>query len=285
MITREFRKELSFYLYTHFPLDKSVEILYYSRMKSGIYRITNTVNNKFYIGSSKDIDKRWYDHKRELYLNIHINPKLQHSWNYHGQDKFLFEMVEEVSEDKLIEREQFYLDTLKPYERDVGYNINPSAFGGDNITHHPNRDAFIEKMKVVMLGENNGMFGKEHTDAAIQKQKDKAIGRYTLEWFTNRYGIREGKKKYNERREMLANRPKEVFSHPNPMKGKSVGPMPDEVRKKSSETKMKMKTQKYFLIADIRTNKYSNQQLCDKYGIGITAVKYYKSKVRMEGVI
>jgi len=32
-------------------------------MKSGIYKIINTVNGKFYIGSTKDADKRWYDHE------------------------------------------------------------------------------------------------------------------------------------------------------------------------------------------------------------------------------
>lgn len=260
-------------------------ILSTHNMKSGIYKITNTVTNKFYIGSTKDIDKRWYDHKRELSLNIHINPKLQHSWNHHGQDKFLFEMIEEVGEDKLIEREQHYLDTLKPYERNVGYNISSSAFGGDNITHHPNRDAFIEKMKLVNGGKNNGMFGKEHTNEAIEKQKDKAKGRYTLDWFIDRYGIQKGKKKYNERRTMLANRPKEVFSHPSPMKGKPRGVVSDDTRKRIVEVREKMKLIKTSLIADIKSNKYTNQQLRTKYNIGETAVKYCKKQLRKEGVI
>ena len=34
-------------------------------MKSGIYQITNTINGKFYIGSAKDIDWRWTEHKRD----------------------------------------------------------------------------------------------------------------------------------------------------------------------------------------------------------------------------
>lgn len=254
-------------------------------MKSGIYKITNAVTNKFYIGSTKNIDKRWYDHKRELSLNIHINPKLQHSWNYHGQDKFLFEMIEEVEEDKLIEREQHYLDTLKPYERDIGYNISSSASGGDNITYNPNRDAFIEKMKIVTGGENNGMFGKEHSDDSIEKQKDKAKGRYTLDWFIDRYGIREGKAKYNERRTMLANRPKEAFSHPSPMKGKTRGVVSADTGRKIVEVRKRMKIIKASLIADIKSNKYTNQQLRSKYDIGETAVKYCKKQLRKEGVI
>ena len=114
-------------------------------MKSGIYKITNDITGKFYIGSAKDIDWRWYVHKHDLRTSTHRNPKLQHSWNAHGEDKFSFSIIEDVEPDqtKLFEREQYYLDTLKPYVRGMGYNISPKADGGDNITHHPNRDAFI----------------------------------------------------------------------------------------------------------------------------------------------
>lgn len=253
-------------------------------MKSGIYKITNTVNGKFYIGSSADIDKRWYDHKRELTLNVHTNPKLQHSWNKHGKDKFVFDVIEVVDSDqqKLFEREQYYLDTLKPYEREIGYNICPIAQGGDNITHNPNKDAFIERMQIVTSGENNGMFGKFHTTEAIQKQKDKAKGRYTIEWFIDRYGKRLGKRKFNERRMWLSNRPKECFSHPNPSKGIKRSPMTIDSKRKLTESKLRMKTQRQLLLNDIKSNKFTIIQLATKYNIGITAVKSYKQKMRKE---
>ena len=35
-------------------------------MAIGIYKITNTVNGKFYIGSSKNIEIRWRVHRRNL---------------------------------------------------------------------------------------------------------------------------------------------------------------------------------------------------------------------------
>jgi hypothetical protein len=44
-------------------------------IKSGIYYIYNIVTNQYYIGSSRDL------HKRHLVRNIHVNKKLQHSWN------------------------------------------------------------------------------------------------------------------------------------------------------------------------------------------------------------
>lgn len=238
----------------------------------------------FILGGTKDIDWRWYVHKHDLRSGTHCNPKLQHSWTHHGEDKFSFAFLEEVEPDqtKLFEREQYYLDTFKPYEREIGYNICPIASGGDNITYHPDRDAFIEKMKIVACGENNGMYGKTHTDDAIKKQKDMAVGRYTLGWFIDRYGKREGKKKYNGRRLMLANRPKECFSHPCNMKGKSRGITSAETRQKISDVKLKLKTIRKELVNDIISNKYTRLQLCEKYDIGETAVKYCKRKLRTE---
>jgi hypothetical protein len=126
------------------------------------------------------------------------------------------------------------------------------------------------------------MYGKTHTDDAIKKQKDKAAGRYTLEWFIDRYGKRAGKRQYNKRREGLSNRPVECFSHPCDMKGKVKGPMSAETKQKITDTKNKMKTQKKLLIYDIRSSKYTISQLCKKYGVGMTAIKYYKRKLRAE---
>ena len=42
-------------------------------MKSGIYIIKNTINNKVYIGQSNNIQLRLNAHKRMLRNNIHGN--------------------------------------------------------------------------------------------------------------------------------------------------------------------------------------------------------------------
>ena len=59
---------------------------------SGVYKITNKITNDFYIGSSKDIYKRWNRHKNELNKKKHINIILQRAWNKYGSDNFLFEI-------------------------------------------------------------------------------------------------------------------------------------------------------------------------------------------------
>lgn len=54
-------------------------------MKSGIYMIINNINEKKYIGSAKNIDKRWYEHRYTLNKNCHDNSLLQNAWNKYGK--------------------------------------------------------------------------------------------------------------------------------------------------------------------------------------------------------
>jgi group I intron endonuclease len=52
----------------------------------GIYKITNIINSKVYIGESLDIIRRWEEHKVALNNNEHHSYKLQADWNKHGEN-------------------------------------------------------------------------------------------------------------------------------------------------------------------------------------------------------
>jgi len=78
----------------------------------GIYEIKNRVNGKRYIGSSQDIKGRWWEHRWLLDKQKHYNPHLQHAWDKYGEANFLFIVLEEVTKEQLLSREQEYLDTL-----------------------------------------------------------------------------------------------------------------------------------------------------------------------------
>lgn len=86
--------------------------------KCGIYKILNTINGKFYIGSSKNIYYRIRRHYSELKRNIHPNYHLQNSFNKHTEKVFIVDIIEECLESELTIREQWYIDTLHP-----SYNI------------------------------------------------------------------------------------------------------------------------------------------------------------------
>lgn len=83
-------------------------------MKIGIYRIKNPINNKIYIGSTKNIEARWAKHRALLRHNKHQNAHLQNAWNKYGENAFIFEVIEECKIEDLINREQFFIDNLNP---------------------------------------------------------------------------------------------------------------------------------------------------------------------------
>ena len=81
---------------------------------SGIYKITNTVTGDFYIGSSKNVRRRWADHKSQSRWNECPNSPMYQDMQKYGIDKFVFEVLAEVEIEKLKETEQQFIETLKP---------------------------------------------------------------------------------------------------------------------------------------------------------------------------
>jgi group I intron endonuclease len=119
-------------------------------MISGVYKIINTSNNKFYIGSSKDCCKRWKKHTTDLCGGVHHNVHLQRAWNYFGEKCFVFEIVEEVNVSMLLEREQYWLDHTRAFIFQIGYNIGRQASGGDNLTSNPKKKEIIKKISETL---------------------------------------------------------------------------------------------------------------------------------------
>ena len=81
---------------------------------SGVYKITNTATNDFYIGSSKDVKRRWKEHKCPSVWNECPNNPMYLNMQEYGVEKFEFEILEEVKPEHLKEKEQWFIETLKP---------------------------------------------------------------------------------------------------------------------------------------------------------------------------
>ena len=81
---------------------------------SGIYKITNTVTGDFYIGSSKDVKQRWASHKKPSIWRKCPNNPMYIDMRKYGLENFAFEILEVVEVEKLKEKEQQFIETLKP---------------------------------------------------------------------------------------------------------------------------------------------------------------------------
>ena len=112
-------------------------------MKSGIYKITNLTNNKFYIGSAVNIKNRWSSHKSELKRNVHKNRHLQRSWNKHDESLFKFEVLFTCLPKDLVRLEQYCINNYKPQ-----YNISPNAGNCLGVKHTSNLVASISLLQV-----------------------------------------------------------------------------------------------------------------------------------------
>lgn len=137
----------------------------------GVYKITNTDTGGFYIGSSSDVVKRWRDHKQPNVWNRHTHNKMYQYMKNVSFRVFTFEVLEQCSKEVLKEREQYYIEMLKPT-----YNTN-YAFGSN-----PNKtDKVTQKLlckynnEILTLSALYKRFRRNHVEDARKKAKEYLI--------------------------------------------------------------------------------------------------------------
>jgi GIY-YIG catalytic domain len=92
----------------------------------GIYVVTCLVTGGQYVGQSRNIHRRWEDHRSLLKNGQHGRKCWQDAWNEHGEDWFTWEVLEEVSDAAdLYAREDHYIEGLNPT-----FNHGPLNVGG-----------------------------------------------------------------------------------------------------------------------------------------------------------
>lgn len=108
----------------------------------GIYKIVNKLNQRVYIGQSKDIKNRWMRHKSCLNNNSHENKYLQNAWNKYGEGNFEFIVIEECLLEDLDSKEKFWISEYDSMNN--GYNL---AEGGNGCRGYKHSKDEIEKMR------------------------------------------------------------------------------------------------------------------------------------------
>jgi len=118
----------------------------------GIYSINNIVNNKRYIGKSKNIYFRIKQHVYDLKTGRlkNENDYMRNSWNKYSQENFTYEVIEILPKDDslLNERELYWINYFRTLNREFGYNLRLDSSSGmitsketsEKITAHLKRE-------------------------------------------------------------------------------------------------------------------------------------------------
>jgi group I intron endonuclease len=158
----------------------------------GIYKISNIVNNKVYVGQSKNIYKRWQEHYYELKNNRNKNQHLQYSFNKYGEENFIFDIIEVCDIDSLDYLERHYIKLYNSIDRSFGYNnenggnkgkikslesclkISKSRIGKYSGENHPLYG--IPRSNQTKLKLKLAITGKAHTEETKKKMSESHRG-------------------------------------------------------------------------------------------------------------
>lgn len=115
-----------------------------------IYKITNTINNKIYIGKDTKSDINYFG------SGLLINRAIMK----YGRENFIKEIIDETDDyEELSLKEIYWIDKYKSFNREIGYNITKGGDGGDTISNHPDIDIIRDK-----ISKNNPKKGKKYED-------------------------------------------------------------------------------------------------------------------------
>lgn len=131
-------------------------------MTIGIYKITNKINNKKYIGQSTNIKRRKSEH-----FTKKCDMVISHSIFKYGKENFDFEILEECEESQLDELEIKYITEYKSTNRKFGYNVDNGGNGTGKMSEETK-----QKIKESTTGHKNHFYGKKHTEEVKNKIKE-----------------------------------------------------------------------------------------------------------------
>tara|TARA_R100001086_G_scaffold236386_2_gene159816 strand:- start:708 stop:1394 length:687 start_codon:yes stop_codon:yes gene_type:complete len=87
-----------------------------------VYKITNSINNKCYIGISKNTFRKRYNHRDDWWNAPSVNKILKQSIEKHGYENFKVEILENCEKTELEEKEKYYINKFNSFIPN-GYNL------------------------------------------------------------------------------------------------------------------------------------------------------------------
>ena len=116
----------------------------------GIYKITNQINQKSYIGKSKNIEERWKQHLRPSSWQNEPNKPLYRAFKKYGIDNFTFSVIEIIDDyNKSDQQEQFWIKKFNTYQN--GYNATKGGDGGITVPDPRKKYGKLTTNEVIYL--------------------------------------------------------------------------------------------------------------------------------------
>ena len=205
-----------------------------------IYKITNKINGKIYIG------KHSTDNLNDGYMGSGV--VLRQVIKKYGVENFTKEILEFCDKEvELNDLEKHYIDKYKSTDKSIGYNLTPGGDGCPGFFNKGRKHTEEEKKKIgeSVKGDKNGFFGKHHSEETKKKiseskkgiklsdeTKKKLCGR--TPWCKGKHLTEETRKKLSESRKGIEPWNKGKTGLQNAW-NKGI-PTTEEIKKKISES-------------------------------------------------
>lgn len=139
-------------------------------MKIYIYKITNKINGKIYIGKHIDKSKNGIDD----YMGSGII--IKNAQKKYGIENFTKDILEECTKEDVDQKEIFWIEKLQSTNYKIGYNVTKGGDGGDTFTNNPKAESLRKQFSEQIKGNKNPNFGKHHSEKRKQQIRDANIG-------------------------------------------------------------------------------------------------------------
>lgn len=130
---------------------------------SAVYKITNLINGKIYVGSAVNLYNRYRSYKRRVLKDAPRRMVVEKAMVKYGIENFSFEVIERLSgKETTLAREQVWIDALQPFDP-VGYNVNKKAKSrlGMTVSDDVKMKMSLTRKNKMRSGEIKKVFSKE----------------------------------------------------------------------------------------------------------------------------
>jgi group I intron endonuclease len=237
-----------------------------------IYKIINTLNNNFYVGSTHNQYERFRTHRNKLRGNRHHCAHLQAAWNKYGEAAFVFHVVETLADVSLLQAaEDVWLKNWVGKEECYNHGMRSGApwRGAPKETHPMYGKEVSEETKQLIrearLRQPDPRFGKTHSAETKALISAKKRANPSKPW--------EGKERSEETRRKIGDAQRGVKKNPRVYTPEGL----EKARENMRRHAVKMETKSF----DAVYAKFP-QEVKDKYDF--TNAVYTGALVRIEGV-